>query len=115
MKKIVGIITISMFLMMPFLLAVPTPVIAEPTEALSDAVSGGTGGTFWLDPNTLYTGGVMITGDTTIYGQGAMIDLQESTIDISGAYLYIERCHITNGTDGLYFHDDASGFVYDNV
>ncbi|MCP8323478.1 MAG: right-handed parallel beta-helix repeat-containing protein [Candidatus Methylarchaceae archaeon HK02M2] len=122
MKKLTGTVIISMFLIMPLLLAVPTPVFAQPQEALSDAVGGGTGGTFWLDPAILYTGGVTITGDTSIYGQGAMIDLQESTIEVTGAYLYIEKCTITNGTfgapstsGGLEFKDGASGFVYNNI
>ncbi|MCP8308232.1 MAG: right-handed parallel beta-helix repeat-containing protein [archaeon] len=122
MKKIIGTITIAMLLMMPFLLMIPISVIAQPTMKLSDAVGGGTGGTFYLNPSILYTGGVTISGDTRIYGQGAMIDLEEESITVTDAYLYIERCVLTNGTDGgtdyygaLEFYDDASGFVYNNI
>ncbi|MCP8308221.1 MAG: right-handed parallel beta-helix repeat-containing protein [archaeon] len=122
MRKIIGSITIAMLLMMPFLLLIPVPVIAQPTMKLSDAVGGGTGGTFYLNPSILYTGGVTISGDTRIYGQGAVIDLQEKSIKVVDAYLYIERCVLTNGTDGgtlyfaaLEFYDGASGFVYKNI
>ncbi|MCP8322605.1 MAG: hypothetical protein L6N96_00295, partial [Candidatus Methylarchaceae archaeon HK02M2] len=90
MKRIIGSITITLLLIMPLILAVPLPAIAQPQEALSDAVGGGTGGEFWLNPNTLYTGGVTITGDTRIYGQGAMVDLQGSEIEVRDTYLYIE-------------------------
>ena len=115
MKKMIATVTIAMLLMLPLLLVIPLPAIAEPTEALSDAVGAGTGGTYYLDPTILYIGGVTITGDTTIYGRGAVIDLDGEAIEIIGAYLYIERCTITNGIDGLYFDDDATGFVYNNI
>ncbi len=121
MKKFVGILSITILLIMPLLLVIPLPVIAQPQEALSDAVGGGTGGEFWLDPDILYTGGVTITGDTRIYGQGATIDLQSEKIEVIGTYLYIERCTITNATvprsvfGALEFYDDASGFIYYNT
>ncbi|MCP8323753.1 MAG: right-handed parallel beta-helix repeat-containing protein [Candidatus Methylarchaceae archaeon HK02M2] len=115
MKKMIATVTIAMLLMLPLLLVIPLPAIAEPTEALSDAVGGGTGGIYYLDPTILYTGGVTITGDTTIYGRGAVIDLDGDDLDIVGAYLYIERCTITNGENGLHFEDDATGFVYNNI
>ncbi|MCP8308020.1 MAG: right-handed parallel beta-helix repeat-containing protein [archaeon] len=116
MKKFIGTITIAMLLMMP--LTVSIPVIAQPTMKLSDAVGGGTGGTFYLSPSILYYGGVAISGNTWIYGNGAMIDLQESNIVVTGKYLYIERCTITNGTvdsGAIEFLDGASGFVYHNI
>ncbi|MCP8308326.1 MAG: right-handed parallel beta-helix repeat-containing protein [archaeon] len=122
MKKLIGTIVIAMLLIMPLIVSIPVSVSAQPTMKLSDAVGGGTGGTFYLNPNILYTGGVTITGDTRIYGQGAMIDLQWESIKVTGTYLYIERCVLTNGTDGgtdyygaLEFYDDASGFVYNNI
>ncbi len=127
MKKVIGTVTIILLLMMPILLVIPLPAIAEPTEALSDAVGGGTGGEFWLDPSILYTGGVTITGDTRIFGQGSMIDLQKESITVVGAYLYIERCTLTNGTvlpggpngdehlGAIELYYGASGFVYDNI
>ncbi|MCP8308022.1 MAG: hypothetical protein H3Z54_04935 [archaeon] len=70
MRKIIGTITIAMLLMTPFLLMIPVQVIAQPTMKLSDAVGGGTGGTFYLNPSILYTGGVTISGNTWIYGNG---------------------------------------------
>ncbi|MCP8317393.1 MAG: right-handed parallel beta-helix repeat-containing protein [archaeon] len=119
MKRIIGTITIAMLLMMPLLLMMPIQVIAQPTMKLSDAISGGTGGIFYLNPSILYTGGVTITGTTRIYGQGAMIDLRWAEIEIVNTYLYIERCTITNGTGirsgALQFLDGASGFVYNNI
>ncbi|MCP8308018.1 MAG: right-handed parallel beta-helix repeat-containing protein [archaeon] len=118
MKRTIVTITIAMLLIMPFLLIIP--VSAQPTMKLSDAIEGGTGGEFYLDPNILYTGWVTIVEDTWIYGNGATIDLQWGSIDVTGAYLYIERCTITNGakivaSGALQFLYGASGFVYDNI
>ncbi|MCP8307322.1 MAG: right-handed parallel beta-helix repeat-containing protein [archaeon] len=120
MKKFIGTIVIAMLLMTPLLLMIPVQVIAQPTMKLSDAVGGGTGGTFYLNPSILYTGGVTISGDTRIYGQDAMMDLQGAKIEIVNTYLYIERCTITRGTSlpgngALEFEDGASGFVYNNI
>ncbi len=118
MRKTITTVTIAMLLIMPLLLVIPLPAIAEPTKDLSSAIGGGTGGEFHLDPNFLYTtdSDVMITGDTYIYGNDARIDLNDESIVITGAFLYIERCYISNGDEyGLHFEDDASGFVYKNV
>ncbi|MCP8308019.1 MAG: right-handed parallel beta-helix repeat-containing protein [archaeon] len=117
MKKIIGTIVIAMLLMMPMLLMIPVQVIAQPTMKLSDAIGGGTGGTFYLSPNTLYYADddVTISGNTWIYGNGAMIDMDGNSIVITGKYLYIERCTIANAYYGLDFEDDASGFVYNNI
>ncbi|MCP8323711.1 MAG: right-handed parallel beta-helix repeat-containing protein [Candidatus Methylarchaceae archaeon HK02M2] len=117
MKKLAGTLTIALLLIMPLLLVIPLPVVAEPTKDLSSAIGGGTGGEFHLDPSVLYTtdSDIMITGDTHIYGNGARIDLDDNSIIITGAYLYIERCNIANGDYSLDFEDGASGFVYNNV
>ncbi|MCP8316256.1 MAG: hypothetical protein H3Z51_05250, partial [archaeon] len=46
MRKIIGTIVIAMLLIMPLIVSIPVSVSAQPTMKLSDAVGGGTGGTF---------------------------------------------------------------------
>jgi hypothetical protein len=66
-----------------------------------------------LDPDSVYTGGITIWNQkVAIWGNGATIDLQNSSIIAIGTgVLDIDGCAIINGTAGINVNDEVHAIV----
>lgn len=81
---------------------------------LAATINNGAGGTFSLNSAVTYYGGVTITGNTVINGNGANIVLNGSLpyISVSGsARLEVYNCHFTNGDRAIYYASNSTGIV----
>ena len=88
--------------------------IAEPLDA---ALNYGRGGTFYLNSSITYQGGVYVTADTIVFGNGATCQLSgdENIAVVNGALLEIHQCRIDGG---IVIADGSSGpphLVIENV
>ncbi|UCF64458.1 MAG: right-handed parallel beta-helix repeat-containing protein [bacterium] len=66
-----------------------------------------------LERDSIYTGGLIISDESVgIRGQGALIDLQGSSISVNGeSSIDIDGCIILNGYNGLYAQDDVTARI----
>ena len=74
-----------------------------------------------LDGGSIYTGGLVIINEKVgIKGRGAIIDLQGSSINVSGnAVIDLDECVVLNGSSGIYATESATSRItqctfYDN-
>jgi hypothetical protein len=66
-----------------------------------------------LDGDSIYTGGLVLSNEKIgIKGRGAIIDLQGSTIDVSGNAVFdLDECVVLNGSSGIYATQSVSSRI----